>query len=100
MNEDDIRTGNITHIEIGEEDDVAWGNFDDGGTFDLPVAKDIHTIDDRVRLTTVPDCERAEIGADFIITIFGFQYATVYWCDTSPEGMEIVNQHIFTRTIH
>lgn len=94
---ENVRTGIITRIEVGEEDDIAWGSFDDGGTFDVPVQKDIHAIDNSVRLTTVSEDEREEVGADYVITIFGLRHITAYWCDDGPDGMEIEHQHVYVR---
>lgn len=96
----DTRTeGTIDRIEVGEEDrDIVWGTFEDGRTFDLPVQKHIHNISDRVCLTTVAD--REEIGSDHVIVIYGYRHATVYWCDNSPDGLEIVHDQIYSRSIH
>lgn len=82
--------GKISRIQDG----VAWGQFEDGFTFDLPVS-DAHKVGDDVQFSSCDDPE--DIGSTHTFLVMGDRFATILWCDEGPEGFEIVNSETLTR---
>lgn len=82
--------GKIERIEDG----VAWGTLCSGMTFDLPVDP-VHKIGDDVRFSQNDDPE--DIGSSHTFLVMGDRFATILWCDETPDGFEIVNSHMLTR---
>jgi hypothetical protein len=85
-----LGTGKIERITDG----VAWGTFVQDFTFDLPVSDD-HKVGDDVRMSENISVE--ETGSTHLFMIMGDRVATVYFCNETDEGFEIVHTERFTR---
>ena len=87
---DTIGMGYIETFKNG----VAWGTFDTGMTFDLPVSPMFHLVGDQVRFdASDPD----ETGSEYMFFVIGDSYCTVFWCDASPEGYSVSDSQVFSK---
>lgn len=76
-------TGFIERITDG----VAWGRFDNGKTFDLPVDPQ-HQVGDTVLYSEFENV--VEGDATHSVVIVNDDYATIYNCINTPEGLQII----------
>lgn len=65
------------------EDEIAWGTFDTGKTFDIPAYD--HAVGDLVRMSRNPP----GMDHDYSIIMIGEAIATVIRADDTADGMEI-----------
>jgi hypothetical protein len=79
-----VEKGYIESIDNG----IAWGTFDSGQTFDLPVVPEEHCVGDEVILS--PDEINDGIGF-YTVLIIGEHQATYFYTEYSDEeGYEII----------
>lgn len=76
------------------EGDVAWGTFDTGTTFDLPIGPTEHDIGDEVQFM---NCDPSETGSPYFMMVIGARQATVFWLDETEEGYEIMDSDVFLK---
>jgi hypothetical protein len=90
--------GYIEEITPGQHDGMvtAWGSFDDGETFDIPLSKEFfYEVGDAV-LMRYADGEE-HVACDRVYIVMGKHYASLLYCAESldGEGYEIVaEQHV------
>lgn len=78
--------GEITRIE----DDVFWGRFNSGQTFDMPVSVlDGHIVGTKVIINQREEDEEEDYDYSFLL--IGEEHATIVLCSEHEDGMEIVS---------
>lgn len=82
------------HIEY-YKDGVAWGTFDTGTTFDIPVEELNHPVGDDVRLSAGYDED--EMGYSHLMMVMGNNLCTVFFMTETDTGYEVLGHDVFTR---
>ena len=89
-------------VEI--KDKSAWGEFDKGGTFDIPSMFVIDDVIFKVKINNQISFSKAELdGVEYdSVLIIQENIALLLYCEKRSEGIEIIAGHIIRKdnTIH
>lgn len=90
MSEYVIGSGHIEYYKDG----VAWGTFDSGTTFDIPVDELNHPVGDDVSLKTGYD---ESMGYSHLMMVMGNNLCTVFFMAETENGYEVLDSDVLTR---